>query len=198
MKRIALILAASGALAAPALAGGPTVVVTEPEVVPAPAPVIMQPQANWGGFYGGVQLGYGDADAAGNKGNGGTYGVQAGYRWDLGQTVLGVEGEYNKAGTGLTTAGDELDSVTRLKLQAGYDLGRTLVYATAGAAHAKATLGGSSLSENGWTIGAGLDYAVTDNWTIGGEILADKFDNFGGSGVDLDNTSAALRINYKF
>lgn len=199
MKRIALVLAASTALTAPAFAGGPVEVAPEPVITPAPQPVYVAQSGDWGGFYTGVHLGYGEPDAsAGNDGSGETYGLQAGYRWDLGNTVLGVEGEWSKSGAELTLPGDELDSVARLKLQAGYDLGKTLVYATAGASHAKATIGGADLSDNGWFVGAGVDYALTEQWTVGGEIIADKFDNFDGSGVDLDNTSAALRVNFKF
>src|SRR5690606_3948688 len=101
MKRIAAILAFT-AMAAPAFAGGPAVVADEP-VVFAPAPVVVAaPQGNWDGFYGGASLGYGnfDGEASGVKvldADGAIGGVQMGYRWDLGNTVIGVEGAFAAA-----------------------------------------------------------------------------------------------------
>ncbi len=138
MRTTALILAMT-ALATPALAGGPTTPVVEPEIVPAPMPVAA-PSADWSGFYAGAQLGYGDVDSNGGglDGNGELGGVHAGYRWDLGTTVLGVEADWDAANVDLGGTAGELDSVARLKFSAGADLGRTLVYATGGAAQAKA------------------------------------------------------------
>lgn len=195
MKTVAVAILAT-AIAAPAFAGGPSVAVTEP-VVAAPAPVVPV-SGNWEGAYVGGQLGYGDVSAPGANGDGAIVGVQTGYRWDLGQTVLGVELDYNKGNIDLQTPGDELDSITRLKAVAGYDMGKTLVYATAGAAYAEGTVAGANLSDNGWFAGVGVDYAIDDQWSVGGELLSNQFDNFGGSGKDLDATTASVRMNYRF
>ena len=198
MKKLAIILSAS-ALSAPAFAGGLSTPVVEPVVTPAPAPVYM-PSTDWSGFYAGGQVGYGDIDSngAGLDGHGWGGGVHAGYRWDLGKTVLGVEGSYDKFDTDLGGNLGTLDNVTRLKLMAGADLGKTLVYATTGVAWADATVGGASLSDNGYFLGAGLDYALNDKWTVGGEVLAHKFDNFDNSGVDLDATTVAAKVSFRF
>jgi outer membrane immunogenic protein len=192
-------LLAVPALAAPALAGGPVEPVPDPVVVAEPAPVIA-PSADWSGFYAGVQLGYGDVGSggAGLDGDGELGGVHAGYRWDLGTAVLGVEADYDTASIDLGTGGDTLDSVARLKLTGGYDLGRTLVYATGGVAQAEATVGGASLSDTGWFLGAGVDFAVTDQWTLGGEILGHRFDDYEGTGIDLDATTLKARISFNF
>ncbi|MCB6177012.1 outer membrane beta-barrel protein [Rhodobacter sp. Har01] len=198
MKTIAVILAAS-VLAMPAFAGGPTTPEYEPEVAPMPAPV-MSSSADWSGFYAGAQLGFADvgSNGGGLDGDGMLGGVHAGYRWDLGNTVLGVEGDFDTADIELGGGAGSLDSVSRLKLIGGADLGRTLIYATGGMAWAKATVGAADLSDNGYFLGAGMDYALTDRWSVGGEVLGHKFDDFDGSGVDLDATTVKAKVSFSF
>ena len=41
-------------------------------------------------------------------------------------------------------------------------------------------------------------YALNDQWTLGGEVMTNRFDDFGGSGVDLDATTATLRVGFQF
>ncbi|MCL4065430.1 outer membrane beta-barrel protein [Pseudomonas sp. GX19020] len=202
MKRIAAILAFS-AVAAPAFAGGPAVVVDEPVVV-APAPVVISaPQGNWAGFYGGASLGYGnfDGETSGVKvldGDGAIGGVQLGYRWDLGNTVIGVEGAFAGSNIKDDAVDAKLKNKTDLKLQLGYDLGQSLIYATAGASWAKASIAGTNYSDNGWVAGLGYDYDLGNNWVVGAEYLYNKYDNFDNSGVDLDGSTFAIRANYRF
>ncbi len=203
MKRIAAILAFGGlAAAAPAFAGGPTVVVDEPVVV-APAPVIVADRGNWTGFYGGASLGYGDFDGevGGTKvlnGDGAVGGVQLGYRWDLGNTVIGVEGAYSVADIKDDSVDAKIKNKADLKLQLGYDMGQSLVYATAGASWAKASVAGSNFSDNGWVAGIGYDYDLGNNWVVGAEYLYNKYDNFDNTSLDLDGSSIAFRANYRF
>ncbi|MDQ2065568.1 outer membrane beta-barrel protein [Xinfangfangia sp. CPCC 101601] len=199
MKKLAAVLLTSTAFAAPAFAGGPVLVEPEPVIVVAPAPVVAY-GADWSGAYVGGQLGYADAgsNTTGLEGNGGTYGVHGGYRWDMGNAVVGVEADWDKTDIDLDAAGSSLDSIARLKLIGGYDMGQTLVYATAGAAKAKGNLAGTDFSENGWSLGAGLTYAVNDQWTVGGEVLKNQFDDVDGAGTDLDATTATLRVGFKF
>ncbi|MDZ4135283.1 MAG: porin family protein [Paracoccaceae bacterium] len=187
------------ALGAPVFAGG----LSEPVAEPTIAPVVYQAtraDGDWGGFYAGGQLGYADIDTngAGSDGDGAIGGVHAGYRMDYGSYVGGVELDYDTSNIDLDTAGDKLDSIARLKLMLGADLGRTLIYGTAGVAHAKATVGGNDLSDNGYFLGVGLDYALTRNWVVGGELVKHKFDNFDNSGTDLDATTAKVKVSYRF
>ena len=70
----------------------------------------------------------------------GVVGVHAGYNRDLGDWVVGAEVDYDRVDANLSrggAGGEELDSIARLKLRAGYDLGPTLLYATAGSARAE-------------------------------------------------------------
>lgn len=199
MRSIAALLA-TVAIASPALAGGPVAVEPEPTVTPVIAPVAA-PGMDWSGAYAGVQLGYADVDSNGGglDGDGMIGGIHGGYLWDFGNVVAGAEVDYDSANVDLgTAAGDSLDDVARLKLILGTEFGRSLVYGTVGAAHASATVGGEDLSDSGWFLGAGMDYAVSDRWSVGGEVLQHQFDDFDGSGVDFDATTVKAKVSMRF
>ena len=198
MKTIAAVVATL-AIASPALAGGPTIITDEPVITQsyAPAPVAT---LDWTGMYAGVQLGHisVDSDGAGLDGSDLVAGVHGGYRWDFGGFVAGAELDYDLTSLDLETEGDTLDSVARLKLQGGAEFGNSLIYATTGLARADATVGGLEMSDNGYFLGAGLDMAITDRWTLGGEILQHRFSDFDGSGIDLDATTIKARVALRF
>ena len=200
MKRISAFAAVSavGTLAAlPALAGGPVVVAEEPVVAAPMAPVAMAPNGDWTGLYGGAQLGYGDvSDAAGGGGDGMTAGLMGGYRMDFGQFVAGAELNYDWADIELG-GGDSLDNIARLKLIGGYDMGNALLYGTVAAVRADATVGGVDVNDNGWGAGLGIDYALTEQMTLGAELMEHRFDNFAGGG-DLDATTLNARVGFRF
>lgn len=192
MKRIvyagALTLAATASYA-----GAPADPVIESPVF-TPAPVETYTGGDWTGFYAGGQLGYADIDGTGAAdGSGGTYGVHGGYNYDFGQFVLGGEVDYDKLDIDLGGAATA-DNVARLKLKAGYDLGKTLIYATAGAARADTSIG----SETGNFYGLGVAYKVNDKFTMGGEVLEHSFDDIGGTGTEADATTFTLRGSYNF
>jgi outer membrane immunogenic protein len=199
MKTIAAFLT-TAVLASPVLAGGPTVPVAEPEIVPAAEPFVA-PGLDWSGAYAGAQIGYGDVDSNGGglDGNGVLGGVHAGYRWDLGTFVAGAELSYDKANIDLgATAGNELDDVSALKLTAGREFGNSLIYGALGGAHASATVGGAELSDSGLVFGLGVDHAISDRITVGGELLQHQFGNFDGTGTDLDATTLKAKVALQF
>lgn len=197
MRSIAALLA-TVAFAGPALAGGPTVVEPEPVIVAPVEPVMAS--VDWSGFYAGAQLGYADVDSngAGLDGNGLLGGIHAGYRWDFGQYVAGAELDYDTADIDLAGGTSSVDDVARIKLMGGAEFGNTLLYATAGAAYADATVGGVDRSDDGWFIGAGMDVAVSDSLSVGGELLQHQFDDFDGTGVDLDATTIKAKVSLRF
>ena len=199
MRSIAALLA-TVAIASPALAGGPVAVEPEPTVTPVSQPVIASGM-DWSGAYAGVQLGYADIDSngAGLDGDGMLGGIHAGYRWDMGNFIAGAEVDWDSADVDLgDPVAGTLDDVARLKLIAGTEFGRSLIYGTVGVAHANATVAGVDRSDNGWFLGAGLDYAVNDRWSIGGELLQHQFDDFDGTGVDLDATTVKAKVSLRF
>jgi outer membrane immunogenic protein len=188
-------LSLAALMAAPALAGG----LNEPVIEPAPAAPVtyVAPSQDWTGGYVGAQLGYADGSVGAASGNNGTYGLRAGYDWDFGKWVVGAGLDWDKTDVDLGGT-DKLDSIARLKLRAGADLGKTLIYVTAGGAHAKANIAGVSHSDNGWFAGIGADYAVNDKWTVGAEVVKNQFDNFDNLGVDADATTASVNVGFRF
>ncbi len=190
-----LVLAFSG-LAVPAFAGGMATPVAEPAVA---APVVMAaPSADWTGGWVGAKLGYARASNGTTSDNGATYGIAGGYDWDFGQWVVGAALDWDKTDIDLGTGTDRIKDIARLKFRVGADLGRTLLYATAGPARASADLGGTGSRDDGWFGGIGADYALNDQWTIGGELLTNQFDNFVGTGTDLEATTATLNLGFRF
>lgn len=199
MKTIAA-LVATAALTAPAFAGGPTVVAEEPVIAPVETAYVA-PGLDWSGAYVGAQLGYGDVDSngAGLDGNDWFGGVHAGYRWDLGSWVAGTELSYDATNIALgATAGDELSDVLALKLQAGREIGNSLVYGSLGAAQATASVGGTELKDSGVVYGVGFDYAVSERWTVGGEVTQHDFNDFDGTTTDFDATTVKAKVGLRF
>lgn len=192
-RRIMTVSGAAAMMALPAFAGGLTPVAEEPMVAPAPV-ALPAPSADWSGLYVGGQLGYGDIGSSGTLGgNGMTGGLLAGYRADFGQFVAGVEGNFDWADIDIG-GGATLESISRLKLVGGYDLGPALVYGTVAAVRADTSLG----ADNGWGAGVGVDYAITQQMTVGAELMEHRFDNFVGSGTDIDATTLNARVGFRF
>ncbi|MEO8241000.1 MAG: porin family protein [bacterium] len=180
-----------------AMAGGPAVPTMEPAIIPPAAPVVYAPSVDWTGFYAGGSLGYGKF-TGGNDGQSALAGIDLGYRRDFGKAVVGAELSYDKNNIGENSANDQINSTTGIKLLAGYDMGRTLVYASIGAAQAEAQIGGVTATDNGYSAGIGVDYALSDKWTVGGEIQSHRYDDFNNSGVNLKDTSLEMKVGFRF
>jgi outer membrane immunogenic protein len=139
-------------------------------------------------------------------------GVQAGYNWQTGAWVLGVEADVNYVGAKSTASfvnplGDVVSARSDLRwlgtgrLRAGYAFDRFLVYATGGVAFGdvKQTAGywsagvplyygSKSEMRAGWTLGGGVEYAITNNVTVKGEYL---YYDLGKSTVSVDPVGVA-------
>ncbi|MBV8796946.1 MAG: porin family protein [Hyphomicrobiales bacterium] len=247
----------------------------------APAPVFVPPPFTWTGFYVGVNAGglwpsgsrnasifdpnpahggFLSADFPGGLGSqsaGFIGGGQAGYNWQTGAFVLGVETDFDGttnsksfnnvgtpflgAGVPAVLSGDFLSvngkaslswlgtTRARLGFVATPD-NRLMIYATGGVAygggsanfsafdstHGAFWTGNPSSSRVGWTIGGGVEYAVTNNITIKGEYLyadlgSTSFTSAGNAAVatffpgvvvsgKIDYNASIFRagINYKF
>ena len=168
-------------------------------VTMAPAPTYGR---DWTGGYAGIQLGLGqvdvDPDGADLNGDGALYGVHAGYMYDLGRYVLGGELDYDLTEIESTELAGKVDSVLRLKGRVGYDAGAILPYMTAGFAQTDASdtaLGGV---DDGYLFGVGAVYAMRDTILVGGEVLQHSFDDFDGTGFDVDAMTATARVSFKF
>lgn len=193
-KTFAAALMASTAFGGVAVAGTLDEPTVEAPVI-SPAPVVVS--GDWTGFYTGLQFGYGDVDSdtGALDGDDTLYGFHAGYDYDFGDYVVGAELDYDQADIDLGGGSADLDSVARLKFKGGYDLGNTLIYATAGAARADTSVG----TETGPFIGLGVNYKVTDRYTVGAELLEHRFTDVGGTpGNDLDATTFTIRGGVRF
>jgi outer membrane immunogenic protein len=164
------------------------------------APVV--PVFSWTGFYIGGNAGWGWTDGDGTiafggpsgnfsgDGDGFLGGVQAGYNWQMGNWVFGLEadfqgsagkGDVDGAAGGVTFNGTlKTPWFATARGRIGYAFGRSMIYGTGGAVYGHATydgtstLGGSfSESENFWTYAVGLGYETMlwDRWSVKLEYL---------------------------
>jgi outer membrane immunogenic protein len=183
------------------------------------------PSNSWTGFYVGANAGYGWSDqsmsvtadspalqalfldgtgvhsiADGAKGP--LVGGQAGYNWQVGHLVYGLEADFDYAhidgnqniavviASPRTFQGEQkLDWLATLRGRLGFAVtDRALVYATGGLAVGRAQsslnfttdsgcavgiclMGSTSQTKAGWTIGGGLEYAISRNSSFKGEYL---------------------------
>ena len=205
-------------LAFPALAGGLGDFTSPVVAAPAPAEPLSYGR-DWTGGYVGAQVGYGGLDLDGEvigdddgdaeledldpdfEGDGFTYGLRAGYDYDFGSAVLGGFLQYDGTNIDLDDSDAGIESIGRAGMRLGYDAGNTLPYIAAGYAEAETDDFGNSA---GWFAGAGVETFVTDNITVGGEILYHQFDDFdgelgdAGAEFEADATTVGLNLNYRF
>ena len=202
MKASVCVAAIVSVIAAPAFAGNLTPP-ADPYVAPPPEPI-----SDWAGPYAGVQLGFGDFDInATNPTPGANFpavnlsddgflgGVHAGYNWDRGTLVYGVEADIDFTDISFNTV--DVDTIARLRLRVGVDTGSAFVYGTAGAAHMSGSGGGFSLDGWGWVAGAGVDFKLNEKWVMGADALYHEFDDVSPSG-GVDGMTYRLRVSYRF
>ncbi|WP_420558308.1 outer membrane protein [Roseovarius sp.] len=198
MKRTASLFAAAFAVcAAPAFAGNLTPVQDDVVAPPPPPPAAVTP--NWTGLYGGAQLGYNNLDSNISGGDDAVIGgLFVGYDYDFGDFVLGSSIDYDFTDAEVSTAPNpqvDLENIFRAKLRAGYKLGNGLIYGTGGYAKAYTDNLGD---DDGYFVGAGYETMVTDNFSLGGELLYHEFDNFNGTNADVEPTTVQLRGTFRF
>lgn len=204
MKKV--LLAASAVVV---IAGSANAADLKAPVYKAMAPVAAY---NWTGFYLGVNAGIGvgqnptsltlPAGPTAERFNlspiGGIGGVQAGYNWQFGNWVLGVEADIQGSGqkdsdncvlqcvlpANQTAVFDQsLSWFGTVRARAGYTVGPVFGYYTGGFAYGgvKTTIAEAltplttsvSFSETatGWTLGSGVEVALGGNWTAKAEYL---------------------------
>jgi outer membrane immunogenic protein len=139
----------------------------------------------------------------------------------VGQLVLGVEGDFQGWTVGeiryTAITGDFLTAHSKwggsIRGRLGYAADHALLYVTGGAAFLSnetsipstgITIGGDD-TRVGWTVGAGFDYAFTNNWFTGLEYRKTftypiPILNLGivGFKQELNSNQVTARIGYKF
>lgn len=196
------------------------------------APVYTAPALvyNWTGFYIGGHVGGAFGDNSSLQGGSGRFlgGVQGGADYQFANNwVIGIEAQYSWMGsnntslvfpgTGTTLSGgnDQLGSVTG---RLGYAWGPTLLYAKGGYAwkdNNNLALTNAGIAQplvvdgnrkDGYTVGAGLEYMFTPNWS--GKVEYQYY-NFGSTtvsspaipgsvGFNNDEHTIKAGLNYRF
>jgi outer membrane immunogenic protein len=156
----------------------------------APPPI---PLFSWTGLYIGGEAGYGFgkdsvAGLASTKPSGVVGGGFVGYNFEpmFGGLVFGAEGSIDGSSekataTGLYTIKSEVQGSIRGRV--GFAVDRALFYATGGAAFASFKdnyVTGDSLSTTrvGYTVGGGIQYAFTNEWSVRAEYRYSDFGTF--------------------
>ena len=172
----------------------------------APQPLVY----SWVGPYIGANLGYGWGDISHNptSPSGVLGGVQAGYNWQTGAWVFGLEGDVQISGADDTFAPWKFSNpwFGTARGRVGYAFNNVLVYGTGGLAFGEVRGETFLLSENhgtiGWTAGAGVEMALNKNWSAKAEYLyvdlSDK--NFTITGLPNGYQFGVIRlgVNYHF
>jgi outer membrane immunogenic protein len=175
------------------------------------APAYVAPSyATWTGFYVGINGGYGfgEADVGGVTfdTNGFIVGGTVGYNLQTGVWVWGIEGDFAYSDMKDDVAGVEakVPWFGTVRGRIGYaGWGSLLPYITGGAAIAKMEVDGAAGGSDtrvGYTIGAGLEYALFSNWSVKAEYLYADLGTFDISGTDVDFKTHIVRagLNYRF
>jgi outer membrane immunogenic protein len=190
MKRLGLIVC--GGVMAAAMATGALAA----DLPRKAAPYYSAPGFSWTGFYLGVNGGYAWGDTSWSstgvdtnyKVKGGLFGGTVGYNLQTGLWVWGAEGDFDFAqmtgssntglgvcsGTGCETRINWLATGRGRIGYANWD--RWLPYITGGAAMGAIKMTpNTGLNETksrlGWTVGAGVEYAMLSNWSLKAEYL---------------------------
>src|SRR5262245_44175485 len=156
-------------------------------------------------------------------------GGQVGYNVQLGKIVVGIEGDYGwtNANGGkqcpnfFFTCQAELENLGSVTARVGYSFGRALFYAKGGWAGGEVIATGTLNTvpavpvsvetkwQNGWTLGGGMEFALTDRWSAKAEYMhydlgKERFVITTGGvlseAVDIDTRGDTVRIgvNYHF
>lgn len=182
---------------------------------------------NWTGFYAGINAGWGwgtgslsgPPPSGDLEGSGGVIGGTLGYNWQNNQFVFGVETDLawsgietdRRCGGGLTcnVSNDWLGTV---RGRVGLAFDRFMPYVTGGLAYGDVSASvtgtpGASETQFGWTLGAGMEYAINGPWTAKLEYLYVDLGDFacgtrcgtaGPDNVEFQSHIVRAGLNYRF
>jgi outer membrane immunogenic protein len=165
---------------------------------------------SWAGPYVGGNLGYewGSVSNSNTEPHGIQGGIQGGYNWQYGQFVVGGEIDFQGSGADDRFASWKFSNpfFGTVRGRVGYAMNNVLIFATGGLAYGtvRAQIGGftESRTSTGWTIGAGAEVGLTQNWSVKAEYLyVDLSDNrFAITGLPHAYAGSVFRlgVNYRF
>jgi outer membrane immunogenic protein len=176
------------------------------EVPAAPAADYAAPGFSWAGFYGGVTGGYAwdkvkledDTFSGSTTFNGARFGAFGGYNAEIAPSIiLGAEADLGYNWADKTFGGAKIEAGVNgsVRARVGYAMDKALVYAAGGyaATNGKISVPGYSDSDtfHGWTVGVGVDYAVTDNIFARAEY---RYNDFGKNTYTDGTDSYSLKV----
>jgi len=159
---------------------------------------------------GSAGLGLADVEASAGgasvdfSGEGFIGGLGAGCDYRLGGFLVGVLGGVDLSTVDIKALGAKVteDPTYRVLARVGFNpADNLLVYALAGGAWTKLDAkGAGSQSFEGFTVGAGADFALNDSWTLGARYMVDLLGSEGGGGVSVEPNRHTIRavIGYRF
>jgi len=165
---------------------------------------------SWARPYLGVNLGYAWGSVANNptKPSGFVGGVQAGYNWQNGAFVFGLEGDIQATGAEETFAPWKFSNpwFGTVRGRAGFAFNNILFFGTGGLAFGELRATTFGLSEShtnaGWTLGAGAEMGFAPNWSAKIEYLYVDLanSNFVVTGASNGYRFGLIRagVNYRF
>jgi|SRR5690349_17636249 len=165
---------------------------------------------SWAGPYLGGNIGWawGSVDNNVTRPSGFVGGAQAGYNFQSGPWVFGIEGDLQATGASDTFAPWKFSNpwFGTVRGRGGYAFNNIFFYGTAGLAFGELigqTFGASENHTNvGWTVGLGAEFGLTPNWSAKAEFLfIDLNDsNFTITGLPNGYHFGLLRagVNYRF
>ncbi|MBO6675568.1 MAG: porin family protein [Rhizobiales bacterium] len=181
-----LALAASACLSTPALAADQ---LAYQQAAPQPT-IVRDGPPRWTGFYSGVHAGLGFVDSWDNVDGlledkqSFLGGVHAGGSLQVSNVVLGIEGDasltnFTRPRVGVTSLEISIPWSASVRGRVGYAFGHLLIYGTGGLAVAgvetTSATASSSDTRYGHVIGAGVEWGLTRNIALGGELLRYDF-----------------------
>jgi outer membrane immunogenic protein len=184
VRRVAVLILIAASVAGARAADGP---------LPVPSPERFGAH-DWSGFKLGLQAGYGWSDYGALRGNGPLVGAFAGYDWQFGQAVAGIEGSVSVADIEVSP-GNRLETVVDLRARLGFAMDRVMIYGTVGGVYGGLSGGGR---DTGWTAGAGVDFKAGRRTIAGMEYVRYRFDNFANTGNALDVDLIRGKLTYRF
>jgi outer membrane immunogenic protein len=166
-------------------------------------PEVTTVPGDWSGPYLGVSVGYGWLDDIDysfapplrSSGEDVVFGAHAGYLHQFGPFVIGAEAEFSRLDINFEGFPIDAEESVAFKARGGFAIDRLLVTGHAGAAYATTNIG---LEDWGWVVGAGVDYAITDNLVAGVSYDHMEFDEFDATLIDAELDVVKARISLKF
>lgn len=170
---------------------------------------------DWSGVYVGASLGVMGGDTPWDEADGYDYKLksQAAFGGFIGvnhqfhnNMVVGLEAALQSGGgvdsADANNAGDDynVDHMADVKLKVGTTFGsdnQILAYGFGGLSQMGITAHGNAYSAVGFNFGLGADYAVSDNFTVGAEVIGRSLTGYKSTGARFDE-QASLRVAFHF